>query len=184
MANFNLITSTGTLLLVLYTTTYDALFDLIIYKTNEKYGLNRIKESIRSAGIRYALPKLFNFERFKRLFKRSYESMMEEALRKKIFLAKALRAFVSAVKYKFSFSSSYLAINGKSDRTPDEVKQIFMHISRDIDQSKLNSLQGSGNIRSLEEQDIIPAVNENDLKEEFNEVAGHQDKPGFREIIS
>lgn len=44
------------------------------------------------------LPKLFDFDHYKRLFEKHYSSLAEEVVRKKYFLARAIRAIVSAVK--------------------------------------------------------------------------------------
>lgn len=42
-----------------------------------------------------ALPRIFDFERFKSAFREKYASIIEELARKKIFLSRAFRAFLS-----------------------------------------------------------------------------------------
>lgn len=74
----------------------------------------------------FKLPKVFDFESYKSLFKRKYSSLVEEVARRKLFLARAFRAFLSAIGYKHHRSNSYLAINHMSDWTPKEVKQLYV----------------------------------------------------------
>lgn len=70
-----------------------------------------------------SLPNLFDFEHYKNVFKKKYTSLREELVRRKIVLAKALRAFISGIAYKFKRSKFYLALNPRSDRTPEELRR-------------------------------------------------------------
>ena len=68
-----------------------------------------------------ARSKWFDFEAFKVAFRKSYSSPTEELMRRKCFLARAFRAFVSSSKYKLGLSPHYLAVNDMSDRSPKEL---------------------------------------------------------------
>ena len=68
-----------------------------------------------------ARSKWFDFEAYKVAYRRSYSSLMEELMRRKCFLARAFRAFVSSSKYKLGLSPYYLAVNHMSDWTRKEV---------------------------------------------------------------
>lgn len=69
-----------------------------------------------------ALPKIFDFEYYKRAFKKTYASVKEELVRRKIVLASALQVFVSGLAYKLKRSDFYFALNQWSDRTPGEIE--------------------------------------------------------------
>lgn len=69
----------------------------------------------------YKLPKLFDFEYFKSLYGKHYPSVMEEQVRQRYFLSRALRAYVSGVNYWRRLSASFNAINNLSDKTLEEV---------------------------------------------------------------
>lgn len=79
-----------------------------------------------SARSRFVLPKLFNFEKYQKFFNKHYKSITEKLMRSKLFLARAFRAFVSAISYKHRRSSMYMRINHMSDWTKTEFKQIIM----------------------------------------------------------
>ena len=70
-----------------------------------------------------ARSKWFDFEAFKVAFRKSYSTLTEELVRRKCFLARAFRAFVSSSKYKLGLSPYYLAVNHMSDWSPKEVVQ-------------------------------------------------------------
>lgn len=69
------------------------------------------------------LPKLFQFDYYKSIFKKSYANLAEELVRKKIFLARAFRAFISGVAYKFRKTTYFLSLNQLSDRTRYEIRK-------------------------------------------------------------
>lgn len=79
------------------------------------------------------MPKLFQFERYKELFNKRYSNLSEELVRRKIFLARAFRAFISSASYKFRRMSYFLSVNQFSDRTKVELKQ---------DESLMNPMTG------------------------------------------
>ena len=70
-----------------------------------------------------ARSKWFDFEAYKVAYGKSYSSLTEELVRRKCFLARAFRAFVSSSKYKLDLSPYYLAVNHMSDWTPRELNQ-------------------------------------------------------------
>ena len=70
--------------------------------------------------------RLMGFDRFKRIFKKTYKSALEELVRLKHFLARLVRAFISATRYKRGDSSSYLAINHLSDWTDLELRRLML----------------------------------------------------------
>jgi len=86
-------------------------------------GGGQVESSARS---RFSLPKVLNFEQFKRLFKRNYESISEELERRQLFLGRAFRAFISAIGYKHAKSDSYLAINHMSDWRLEQIRSLYM----------------------------------------------------------
>lgn len=75
------------------------------------------------------LPRLFSFEYYKDVFKKTYTSLGEELVRRKLVLARAFRAFVSGVAYKYKQSKFYLALNKRSDRTPAELLELDSQIA-------------------------------------------------------
>lgn len=72
------------------------------------------------------LSRIFNFKVFKKLYNRNYKSILDELVRSKLFQGRAIRAFISAVKYKHGISSSYLAINHMSDWTESEIDKMYL----------------------------------------------------------
>ena len=78
----------------------------------------------RTARSKFELPKLFNYELFKRTFNRHFGSLSEELARKRIYLGRAFRVFIAAVGYKSKRLSSYLAINHMSDWTAREMSEL------------------------------------------------------------
>lgn len=68
--------------------------------------------------------KIFSFERFKSMFKKSYKSLVEELVRKKIFLSNTFKAFLSVTGYNHYERTYYLGVNDKSDWTKDELKTL------------------------------------------------------------
>lgn len=69
----------------------------------------------------FKLPKVFDFDYYRTLFHKSYSSLPEELVRRKIYLGRAMRAYVSGVAFKFRRSDYYLATNEQSDLTPAEI---------------------------------------------------------------
>lgn len=73
---------------------------------------------------------LMDFAHFKATFNRHYESMVEEATRQRLFLARFLKACASQVKYQLGFTTSYSGINHLSDRTKDERERLVMRLKK------------------------------------------------------
>lgn len=125
----------------------------------------------------FKLPRLFDFEYFKSLFQRHYDSFMEEMVRRKLYLCRAFRVFISAVNYKYKRASSYLAINHMSDWTPDEVSHLYIenHDSKQqntVEVSTANTLNLALDIADGENKllDIEKHKNEPEFKELFDEL--------------
>lgn len=78
--------------------------------------------------VGFSVPKLFDFSNYKRLFNKKYSSAVEELARKKLFLARAFRALISAVKYKWRLTSSWLSINHFSDMLPAVLNRLFFRL--------------------------------------------------------
>lgn len=137
------------------------------------------------AKSRSILPQFFNFDRFKTIFDKSYGSMIEELIRKRLFLVKAFRAFISAVGYKYGTRSSYLAINAMSDWTPDEIKRLYSG-GRRISNKIGGSLDGTGDENEevhSESEKVIQAINEVEILEIISKIDENSDVPGYTEII-
>lgn len=139
----------------------------------------------RSIRGQFKLPKLFEFEHFKTLFKKSYKSLLENVARQRLFLGRAFRAFISAVTYKYRKSSFYLAINQMSDWTVEEVKNIQMsredalEMEDQISSRDAHKLNQAGD--KLEEG--VPVANLDDIQEKLEEISRNENRePGYKEI--
>lgn len=119
---------------------------------------------------RFRLPDLFDFSRFKSFFKKSYDSVLEEVVRRKLYLGRAFNVFISAVSYKYRISSSYLAINHMSDWTLLESTSGFLKIPT-----------ADFQITVTRSQDF-PVVSSKEIRRKFSYIMDHKDLPGFREI--
>lgn len=82
------------------------------------------KGAIRTKRDAFKLPKLFDFSRFKQMFKKTYGSVVEELVRQKLFITRAIRTFISGLKYKRRNANYYLALNQMSDWTAAEFKKL------------------------------------------------------------
>lgn len=69
----------------------------------------------------FVLNRLFDFVGYKLVYRKTYHSISEEVVRQKLYLARAIRALVSGLAYKYRESAHYLAINHMSDWTPTEL---------------------------------------------------------------
>lgn len=155
--------------LIVFTINRPALSDLSLNRGSN----GRIPEhSIASSRIRdhFKLVDLFDFSRFKTIFKKSYDSVLEEVVRRKLYLGRAFRVFISAVSYKYRISNSYLAINHMSDWTPTESISGYIRIptrelQRNVDQD-------------------IPVVSLKDIRRKFSDIMRHKNKPGYHEIYT
>lgn len=129
-----------------------------------------LSPSVRS---QFRLPDLFDFPKFKAIFKKSYDSFLEETVRQKLYLGRAFRAFISTLLYKYRISTSFLAINQMSDWTPAESDGGYIKIgaqkpkqTRD-DNFKLHK---------------APVASLDDVKRELYYIKHHRETPGYREI--
>lgn len=113
--------------------------------------------------------------------------MTEELLRKRLFLGRALRAFISAVGYKYGTRSSYLAINAMSDWTPDEIKRHYsggLWISKKQGKSSNDEkMKGNQSINQEDEDSIIPAIDEEEILKVLSNIDENSSFPGYKEII-
>lgn len=75
--------------------------------------------------VRSGLPSYFNFCEWKDQFNREYTAN-EDFLRRSIFLQSALKAFRERVDYRRGSKTYLLEMNQFSDRTPDELRRMFM----------------------------------------------------------
>lgn len=118
------IESSGTLLAVV------ALCALLCYlppptseaaEEEQKSGLKDAGPGWKRLQLSKSLRTIFDFGAYKRLFHKSYRSLIEELVRRKYFLARAVRALLSSIKYIGKQLSYYLAINHMSDMAPEEL---------------------------------------------------------------
>lgn len=118
----------------------------------------------------FKLPEFFNFESFAKLFRKSYTSLVEQAERQQLFLARAFRSFASAVGYKHMRQSHYLAINSRSDWRPDELEASLMRNEDGLQEEdgggvEIGNKHGSAG-RSVEP----PLVKANELERKLFEI--------------
>lgn len=122
----------------------------------------------------FRLPKMLDFDYFKQSFDKHYGSVVEELLRRKLYLGRAFRAFISTVCYKYQKASSYLAINFMSDWTPKEVEDLYMKAT-DGDSIKQQPMP-------TRPANFIPEVSIEDLEKELAEIESLKDEEGYKEI--
>lgn len=108
---YRILLTTTLLVVLLHASTSDA-----------KLGLPTAKKNGESQ-----LSRLFDYEHYKKIYNKKYSNAAEDLSRKKIFLAKAFRALVSGIAYKFRKSSYYLALSPMSDRTKEEMDATHMN---------------------------------------------------------
>lgn len=137
-----------------------------------------------SARGQFALPKLFDFSRFKQLFKKSYKSLTEELARQKLFLARAFQAVISMVKYKNEKSDSYRSVNQFSDKTPAELRAMMLKPDqmrrasrRHLEVERLDTTTNE----EVQEHEL-PVAGLEDIQQVIEEVKKHGDEPGYKEI--
>lgn len=193
MLKLNLTILVSVCILLLYLASYSqVLSNTIAQQPNEESSdLAEVEsKSVENARGKYTLPKLFDFERFKRVFKRVYGSILEELARKRLYLARAFKAFLSAVGYKHGARSSYLAINSMSDWTPAEIKR--MYVNGNMILKKLSEKFGiltdedsksANKIPRDDKDEVLPAIDENEIEENFEKCAENPDEPGNKEIL-
>lgn len=67
--------------------------------------------------------KLFDYEHYKRLFNKHYNSIAEELSHRSIFIARSIRAYISGIKYKFRIINYFYSVNFMSDWTQTEINR-------------------------------------------------------------
>lgn len=116
--------------------------------------------------FRLRLPKLFCFSHYKDVFKKTYASIGEELVRRKLVLARAFRSFVSGVAYKHKQSKYYLALNRRSDRTPAELLALDSDIPPIPSKNSSSSLHKVDNV----ETDIPTLADEDEIHIELEKI--------------
>lgn len=137
-------------------------------------------QPVESAKSRFKLLKVFDFEHYKQLYKKSYSSAAEELARQKLFLGRLFRAVISMVKYKMWVLSHYLSINEWSDKTPEEIEQTKLPTSAFVLDEFATSRAET--VKSLKEEELVPAASESDIQLAIEEIAKRKGEPGYKEI--
>lgn len=110
-----------------------------------------------------ALPKIFDFGRYKSLFTKSYKSVVEELAREKIFLGRAFRAFISLISFKHYRTNHYLKITERSDWTNAELKAL--HTRKPMNNSEIPKA------KPLEKNlSDTPVANVDDIRAKLDEL--------------
>lgn len=99
-------------------------------------------EDLEASGKQNALKQVFDFQKYKNLFSKHYESILEELRRRKLFLARAISALASIIRFKHRQSSSYLGINQFSDWTSNELESLWIPRG-EVEQQKKSASQSS-----------------------------------------
>lgn len=164
---------------------------LILNTVSSEYSTSIVTEKdASSARSRFSLPKLFNFELFKGIFNKTYGSVLENLVRKRLYLGRTFRAFLTAVSYKHRKISYYLGINQMSDWTLEEQKATLMSSKffndndddfgfedEDDDSSRI------GDDHHQQTGDELPVADLEDIVEKFEDIVDHEnEKPGYKEI--
>lgn len=121
-------------------------------------------------------PKFVDFSNYQELFDKHYESVKEMVSRRLHYLANAMKAFISSVRYKIGESSFYLGVNEMSDWTQNEVTSFLETNSVDISEFDINNLNYEVNFDESEEyeltrikrdiQEVNPSVEEKSKQKE------------------
>lgn len=157
------------------------LFAALAVATQDASTNGDINQSESPAKGRFTLPKVFDFERFKVLFKKSYNSTVEEMARQKIFLGRTFQAAITVVKRKFGLLSYHQSINRMSDMTPAELKK--RRVSADKIRDKMaRDMPATEHAAEEDVEEDIPAANIDDIERVLDEVKQHKDEPGYKEI--
>lgn len=135
-------------------------------------------EAVSPARLHFKLPEVFDFQHFKLIYKKKYPNLAEELARCRLYLANALRSFLSLVGYKHKQSSSYLATNEMSDLTLDEI------IQRGV-QGSLQPMASKGKqVLSYEQaRESISVADLEDIELQLDNIVVHRhEKPEYEEI--
>lgn len=126
------------------------------------------------------MPKLFKFDLFEKKYARQFQSKVEEMVRRKIYLGRAVQVFIVAILYKQGKSSSYLAINHLSDRTPQELK-IMMMITSMLELSDSKSGDEKRYLKGGDKMsDGILLVDDEDIERELEAIRNHSSESGYK----
>lgn len=79
-----------------------------------------------SARVLAQLPSYFDFDQFRRQFKRTYSSPTEFFFRKSIFLRRAYQVFKSRLAFRLGLSGHLEGVNKFSDRSSQELRRMYM----------------------------------------------------------
>lgn len=149
---------------------------------------------IETARGKFRLPKLFNFTRFKEIFNKSYASVLDELVRKKLFLARTFKAFISVVGYKHQKVSSYSSVNQMSDWTNAEWRatlikpEIYYENIEDLPVTEemaqfLAEQKSNSKANQATSDDKTQLVDTQQIKRKFAEIVENPDsKLGYHEI--
>lgn len=122
----------------------------------------------KSARSQFQLPRLFDFEFYKTTFRKMYSSALEESIRRKYMLARAMRAFVSAIKYKLGQISSFSALNLFSDRMPAEMERMVnKKLQEEVDEIRQRRAAQEGAASSSNDSETDQQLTE-DLLPDFD----------------
>lgn len=135
-----------------------------------------------TARARFLLPKLFNFERFKEVFHKIYDNVIENLVRRRLYLGRTFRAFITAVSYKYCKTDFYLGINQMSDWTPEEQRATLMDNRMFDDKDELfNHIEDHD--EEFGEHFELPVADLKEIERQFEEIEEHEsEEPGYKEI--
>lgn len=85
---------------------------------------------VQTARAEFKFFTINNFEQFKKIFNKHYTSIAENLSRKSLYINRAVRAFKSAVKYKYNKSDYYLKVNQMSDWTDRELQGTLIPVEK------------------------------------------------------
>lgn len=139
---------------------------------------SKLNANSNQASRQLSLKDLFKFEIFESYFGRTYSSFIEKVVRQKIYLAHAVRVFISLIKYKQRIADVYLAINQFSDRTADEIKRIMISPLKFI-HSEPNP--GEADEYRLENSEGVSKEDIGDIEQEVEYSREHKNEPGYKE---
>ena len=142
----------------------------------EQQTRTELDSSLRAS---HKLPKLFDFSLYKQLFEKTYQSAVEEMVRMKLFMARSFRAFISGVSYKHYRLSYYLALNPRSDWTPEELRASEM--SADL----VNNLPKGVNVVEISDEDSEEDFADvEEVEAELERIEAHRGEPGYAQLAA
>lgn len=131
------------------------------------------------------LPKMFHFDKFKRIFGKKYPSHAEESARSKIYFGRAFKVFISGVQFVWKKSSKYLKISAKSDWTLKERQAAYTYPT---DQFRRQLLQMDEVLSATSDGDATeedPAVELEEVEEILGEILSKQgENPDYAKVAA